>query len=151
MTNDQITNELSLEIGSMSIQDFILEHMDVVKHIIEMPYNKHMESTLIGRMHDVSSVADSVIREDKDFPKFNSSYCDVTYNFVVNYLEAKYNMVSNKLDSKYELKKVYGSSTPEGFVGKVLDMETEKKYLGSLIDIMREAFYDVLDWKMDQL
>jgi len=132
--NDQILDNLSVEVGTMTISQFITVHTDTANAICNTPYNGHLNKSLRFRTSAVARIASRVIHShnkpfDKltGFPEAKASFYKATWDDVVDHLDSKWNELTVKQDWK------------------------NRSILGKDIDIMREAFADIVDWKFDQL
>ena len=131
--NDQILDNLSVEVGTMTISQFITEHTDTANAICNTPYNGHLNKSLRFRSSAVAQIASRVIHNNNQFdnltgfPEAKASFYVATWDDVVDHLDSKWNELTVKQDWK------------------------NRSILGKDIDIMREAFADIVDYKFDQL
>ena len=125
--NDQILDNLSVEVGTMTIAVFITEHTDTANAIVNTPYNGHL-TQIRARSTAVARIASNVVHGAySGFPEAKKSFYKATWDDVVDYLDAKW----NKLTEAEE----WGA----------------RNLLAKDIDVMREAFHDIVDYKFDQL
>ena len=130
--NDQILDNLSVEVGTMTISQFITEHTDTANAIVNSPYNGHL-TQIRERSTAVARIASRVIHNNNQFdnltgfPEAKASFYVATWDDVVDHLDSKWNELTVKQDWK------------------------NRSILGKDIDIMREAFADIVDYKFDQL
>ena len=125
--NDQILDNLSVEVGTMTIAVFITEHTDTANAIVNTPYNGHL-TQIRERSTAVARIASNVVHGAySGFPEAKKSFYKATWDDVVDYLDAKW----NKLTEAEE----WGA----------------RNLLAKDIDVMREAFHDIVDYKFDQL
>ena len=117
----------------MTISQFITEHTDTANAIVNMPYNGHL-TQIRERSTAVAQIASRVIHShnkpfDKltGFPEAKASFYKATWDDVVDHLDSKWNELTVKQDWK------------------------NRSLLGKDIDVMREAFHDIVDYKFDQL
>ena len=126
--NDEILDNLSVEVGFMTIAVFIAEHTDTANAIANTPYNSHLKDSLRARSTAVARIASNVVHGAySGFPEAKASFYKATWDDVVDYLDAKW----NKLTEAEE----WGA----------------RELLAKDIDVMREAFHDIVDYKFDQL
>ena len=131
--NDEILDHLSIVVGTMTISQFITEHTDTANAIVNTPYNGHL-TQIRERSTAVAQIASRVIHShnkpfDKltGFPEAKASFYKATWDDVVDHLDSKWNELTVKQDWK------------------------NRSLLGKDIDVMREAFHDIVDYKFDQL
>ena len=130
--NDQILDNLSVEVGTMTISQFITVHTDTANAIVNSPYNGHL-TQIRERSTAVARIASRVIHNNNQFdnltgfPEAKASFYVATWDDVVDHLDSKWNELTVKQDWK------------------------NRSILGKDIDIMREAFADIVDYKFDQL
>tara|TARA_R100001510_G_C7498300_1_gene103050 strand:+ start:61 stop:474 length:414 start_codon:yes stop_codon:yes gene_type:complete len=130
--NDQILDNLSVEVGTMTISQFITVHTDTANAICNSPYNGHL-TQIRERSTAVARIASRVIHNNNQFdnltgfPEAKASFYVATWDDVVDHLDSKWNELTVKQDWK------------------------NRSILGKDIDIMREAFADIVDYKFDQL
>ena len=131
--NDQILEDLGYEVGTMTIDVFIAEHTDTANAIVNMPYNGHL-TEIRERSTAVAQIASRVIHSHNKpfdnltgFPEAKASFYKATWDDVVDHLDSKWNELTVKKDWK------------------------NRSLLGKDIDLMREAFHDIVDYKFDQL
>ena len=131
--NDQILEDLGYEVGTMTIDVFIAEHTDTANAIVNMPYNGHL-TQIRERSTAVAQIASRVIHSHNKpfdnltgFPEAKASFYKATWDDVVDHLDSKWNELTVKKDWK------------------------NRSLLGKDIDLMREAFHDIVDYKFDQL
>ena len=131
--NDEILDHLSVAVGNMTISQFITEHTDTANAIVNMPYNGHL-TEIRERSTAVAQIASRVIHSHNKpfdnltgFPEAKASFYKATWDDVVDHLDSKWNELTVKKDWK------------------------NRSLLGKDIDIMREAFHDIVDYKFDQL
>jgi len=131
--NDEILDHLSVAVGTMTISQFITEHTDTANAIVNMPYNGHL-TEIRERSTAVAQIAGRVIHSHNNpfdnftgFPEAKASFYKATWDDVVDHLDSKWNELTVKKDWK------------------------NRSLLGKDIDLMREAFHDIVDYKFDQL
>jgi len=131
--NDEILDHLSVAVGNMTISQFITEHTDTANAIVNMPYNGHL-TEIRERSTAVAQIASRVIHSHNKpfdnltgFPEAKASFYKATWDDVVDHLDSKLNELTVKKDWK------------------------NRSLLGKDIDLMREAFHDIVDYKFDQL
>ena len=131
--NDEILDHLSVAVGNMTISQFITEHTDTANAIVNMPYNGHL-TQIRERSTAVAQIASRVIHSHNKpfdnltgFPEAKASFYKATWDDVVDHLDSKWNELTVKKDWK------------------------NRSLLGKDIDLMREAFHDIVDYKFDQL
>jgi hypothetical protein len=131
--NDEILDHLSVAVGNMTISQFITEHTDTANAIVNMPYNGHL-TEIRERSTAVAQIASRVIHSHNKpfdnltgFPEAKASFYKATWDDVVDHLDSKWNELTVKKDWK------------------------NRSLLGKDIDLMREAFHDIVDYKFDQL
>ena len=130
--NDEILDHLSITVGTMTISQFITEHTDTANAIVNSPYNGHL-TQIRERSTAVARIASRVIHNNNQFdnltgfPEAKASFYVATWDDVVDHLDSKWNELTVKQDWK------------------------NRSILGKDIDIMREAFADIVDYKFDQL
>jgi len=131
--NDEILDHLSVAVGTMTISQFITEHTDTANAIVNMPYNGHL-TEIRERSTAVAQIASRVIHSHNKpfdnltgFPEAKASFYKATWDDVVDHLDSKWNELTVKKDWK------------------------NRSLLGKDIDLMREAFHDIVDYKFDQL
>ena len=127
--NDQILDNFSLEVGTLTISNFIREHTDTANAIVALPYNGHL-TQIRGRSTAVAQIASQVVHgafKNTGFPEPIASFYKATWDDVVDHLDSKWNELTVKQDWK------------------------NRSLLGKDIDVMREAFHDIVDYKFDQL
>ena len=131
--NDEILDHLSITVGTMTISQFITEHTDTANAIVNSPYNGHL-TQIRERSTAVAQIASRVIHSHNKpfsgltgFPEAKASFYKATWDDVVDHLDSKWNELTEKKDWK------------------------NRSLLGKDIDVMREAFHDIVDYKFDQL
>jgi len=131
--NDEILDHLSVAVGTMTISQFITEHTDTANAIVNSPYNGHL-TQIRERSTAVAQIASRVIHSHNKpfdnltgFPEAKASFYKATWDDVVDHLDSKWNELTVKKDWK------------------------NRSLLGKDIDLMREAFHDIVDYKFDQL
>lgn len=130
--NDEILDHLSITVGTMTISQFITEHTDTANAIVNSPYNGHL-TQIRERSTAVAQIASRVIHNNNQFdnltgfPEAKASFYKATWDDVVDHLDSKWNELTVKKDWK------------------------NRSLLGKDIDVMREAFHDIVDYKFDQL
>jgi len=131
--NDEILDHLSVAVGNMTISQFITEHTDTANAIVNMPYNGHL-TEIRERSTALAQIASRVIHSHNKpfdnltgFPEAKASFYKATWDDVVDHLDSKWNELTVKKDWK------------------------NRSLLGKDIDLMREAFHDIVDYKFDQL
>ena len=125
--NDQILEDLGYEVGTMTIDVFIAEHTDTANAIVNMPYNGHL-TQIRERSTAAAQIASQVVHGAySGFPEAKASFYKATWDDVVDHLDSKWNELTVKKDWK------------------------NRSLLGKDIDLMREAFHDIVEYKFDQL
>jgi len=143
--NDQILEDLGYEVGTMTIATFICEHTDTANAIVAMPYNGHL-TQIRERSTAVAQVSSYVVHGHKrnGFPEPKASFYKATWDDVVDHLEARYNDLTNRIDDCYSGYNLKDQKRHDRLI-------KQRQFVGNQIDVMREAFHDIVDYKFDQL
>jgi len=129
----------------MTIDVFIAEHTDTANAIVNMPYNGHL-TQIRTRSQAVAQIASRVVHGHKTngFPEPKASFYKATWDDVIDHLDARYNDLTNRIDDCYS-----------GYTLRDQKRHTrlikQRQFVGNQIDVMREAFHDIVDYKFDQL
>lgn len=146
--NDQILDNLSVEIGTLTISNFIREHTDTANAIVALPYNGHL-TQIRGRSTAVAQIASQVVHgafKNTGFPEPIASFYKATWDDVVDHLDAKWNDLQHRIDDCYS-----GYQLREEDLKRAIRLTKQRDFVGQQLDVMREAFHDIVDYKFDQL
>ena len=146
--NDQILEDLGVEVGTMTISQFIREHTDTANAIVNMPYNGHL-TQIRTRSQAVAQIASTVVHNasrGNGFPEAKASFYVATWDDVVDHLEAKYKDLGRKIDDCFSEAAI---NTP--WEKRSIRLTKQRQFFGQQLDVMREAFHDIVDYKFDQL
>ena len=143
--NDQILEDLGYKVGTMTIAAFICEHTDTANAIVAMPYNGHL-TQIRERSTAVAQISSYVVHGHKNngFPEQIASFYKATWDDVVDHLEARYNDLTNRIDDCYSGYTLKDQKRHDRLI-------KQRQFVGNQIDVMREAFHDIVDYKFDQL
>jgi len=145
--NDQILDNLSVEIGTSTISNFIREHTDTANAIVALPYNGHL-TQIRERSTAVAQIASQVVHGvDNSFPEPKASFYVATWDDVVDHLEANYNRLTKRIDDCYSGRSRYSVKDQK----RLTRLTKQREFFGQQLDVMREAFHDIVDYKFDQL
>ena len=144
--NDQILDNLSVEVGTLTISNFIREHTDTANVIVALPYNGHL-TQIRERSTAVAQIASQVVHGvDNGFPEPKASFYKATWDDVVDHLEANYNRLTKRIDDCYSGRSRYSVKDQK----RLTRLTKQREFFGQQLDVMREAFHDIVDYKFDQ-
>jgi len=144
--NDQILDNLSVEVGTSTISNFIREHTDTANAIVALPYNGHL-TQIRERSTAVAQIASQVVHGvDNGFPEPKASFYVATWDDVVDHLEANYNRLTKRIDDCYSGRSRYSVKDQK----RLTRLTKQREFFGQQLDVMREAFHDIVDYKFDQ-
>ena len=144
--NDQILDNLSVEVGTSTISNFIREHTDTANAIVALPYNGHL-TQIRERSTAVAQIASQVVHGvDNSFPEPKASFYVATWDDVVDHLEANYNRLTKRIDDCYSGRSRYSVKDQK----RLTRLTKQREFFGQQLDVMREAFHDIVDYKFDQ-
>ena len=144
--NDQILEDLGYEVGTMTISQFITEHTDTANAIVNMPYNGHL-TQIRERSTAVAQIASQVVHGAySGFPEAKASFYKATWDDVVDYLDARYNDLTKRIDDCYSGRSRYSVKDQK----RLTRLTKQREFFGQQLDVMREAFHDIVDYKFDQ-
>tara|TARA_R110000824_G_scaffold241698_4_gene430452 strand:+ start:2558 stop:3016 length:459 start_codon:yes stop_codon:yes gene_type:complete len=144
--NDQILDNLSVEVGTSTISNFIREHTDTANAIVALPYNGHL-TQIRERSTAVAQIASQVVHGvDNGFPEPKASFYKATWDDVVDHLEANYNRLTKRIDDCYSGRSRYSVKDQK----RLTRLTKQREFFGQQLDVMREAFHDIVDYKFDQ-
>jgi len=144
--NDQILDNLSVEVGTSTISNFIREHTDTANAIVALPYNGHL-TQIRERSTAVAQIASQVVHGvDNGFPEPKASFYVATWDDVVDHLEANYNRLTKRIDECYSGRSRYSVKDQK----RLTRLTKQREFFGQQLDVMREAFHDIVDYKFDQ-
>ena len=144
--NDQILDNLSVEVGTLTISNFIREHTDTANAIVALPYNGHL-TQIRERSTAVAQIASQVVHGvDNGFPEPKASFYVATWDDVVDHLEANYNRLTKRIDECYSGRSRYSVKDQK----RLTRLTKQREFFGQQLDVMREAFHDIVDYKFDQ-
>tara|TARA_R110002096_G_scaffold435150_3_gene659530 strand:- start:1084 stop:1542 length:459 start_codon:yes stop_codon:yes gene_type:complete len=144
--NDQILDNLSVEVGTLTISNFIREHTDTANAIVALPYNGHL-TQIRERSTAVAQIASQVVHGvDNGFPEPKASFYVATWDDVVDHLEANYNRLTKRIDDCYSGRSRYSVKDQK----RLTRLTKQREFFGQQLDVMREAFHDIVDYKFDQ-
>ena len=150
--NDEILDHLSVAVGNMTISQFITEHTDTANAIVNMPYNGHL-TEIRERSTAVAQIASRVIHSHNKpfdnltgFPEAKASFYKATWDDVVDYLDARYNDLTKRIDDCYSGRSRYSVKDQK----RLTRLTKQREFFGQQLDVMREAFHDIVDYKFDQ-
>tara|TARA_R110002110_G_scaffold137952_4_gene323511 strand:- start:5735 stop:6193 length:459 start_codon:yes stop_codon:yes gene_type:complete len=144
--NDQILDNLSVEVGTLTISNFIREHTDTANAIVALPYNGHL-TQIRERSTAVAQIASQVVHGvDNGFPEPKASFYKATWDDVVDHLEANYNRLTKRIDDCYSGRSRYSVKDQK----RLTRLTKQREFFGQQLDVMREAFHDIVDYKFDQ-
>jgi len=144
--NDQILEDLGYEVGTMTIDVFIAEHTDTANAIVNMPYNGHL-TQIRERSTAAAQIASQVVHGAySGFPEAKASFYKATWDDVVDHLEANYNRLTKRIDECYSGRSRYSVKDQK----RLTRLTKQREFFGQQLDVMREAFHDIVDYKFDQ-
>jgi len=144
--NDQILEDLGYEVGTMTIDVFIAEHTDTANAIVNMPYNGHL-TQIRERSTAAAQIASQVVHGAySGFPEAKASFYKATWDDVVDYLDARYNDLTKRIDDCYSGRSRYSVKDQK----RLTRLTKQREFFGQQLDVMREAFHDIVDYKFDQ-
>jgi hypothetical protein len=144
--NDQILEDLGYEVGTMTIDVFIAEHTDTANAIVNMPYNGHL-TQIRERSTAAAQIASQVVHGAySGFPEAKASFYKATWDDVVDYLDARYNDLTKRIDDCYSGRSRYSVKDQK----RLTRLTKQRQFFGQQLDVMREAFHDIVDYKFDQ-
>ena len=145
--NDQILEDLGYEVGTMTIAVFIAEHTDTANAIVAMPYNGHL-TQIRERSTAVAQIASQVVHGvNNGFPEPKASFYKATWDDVVDHLEFNYQRLNKRIDECYSGRSRYSVKDQK----RLTRLTKQQEFFGQQLDVMREAFHDIVDYKFDQL
>ena len=144
--NDRILEDLGYEVGTLTISNFIREHTDTANAIVALPYNGHL-TQIRERSTAVAQIASQVVHGAySGFPEAKASFYKATWDDVVDHLEANYNRLTKRIDECYSGRSRYSVKDQK----RLTRLTKQREFFGQQLDVMREAFHDIVDYKFDQ-
>ena len=138
--------DLGYEVGTLTISNFIREHTDTANAIVALPYNGHL-TQIRERSTAVAQIASQVVHGvDNGFPEPKASFYVATWDDVVDHLEANYNRLTKRIDDCYSGRSRYSVKD----LKRAIRLTKQREFFGQQLDVMREAFHDIVDYKFDQ-
>lgn len=145
--NDQILDNLSVEVGTSTIINFIREHTDTANAIVNTPYNGHLTQMFSERSTAVAQISSQVVHgANNGFPEPKASFYKATWDDVVDHLESNYNRLTKRIDECCSDRSRYSVKSQK----RLIRLTKQRKFYGQQLDVMREAFHDIVDYKFDQ-
>ena len=84
---------------------------------------------------------------DNGFPEPKASFYKATWDDVVDHLEFNYQRLNKRIDECYSGRSRYSVKDQK----RLTRLTKQQEFFGQQLDVMREAFHDIVDYKFDQL